>query len=104
MGNSPVELKAIPGGVSLAVQVAPGASRTRVVGAHGTALKIAVAAPPEGGKANEEVVRVLAKLLGTRRSDVMLVRGQTQRLKAFQIVGISEAVARTAINRAIGDA
>lgn len=103
MGNSQVELKALPGGVSLAVQVVPGASRTRVVGAHGTALKIAVAAPPEGGKANEEVVRVLAKLLGVRRSDVMLVRGQTQRLKAFQIVGIGEVEARAAIDRALAD-
>lgn len=99
MANSQVELKAVPGGVSLAVQVVPGASRTRVVGAHGTALKVAVSAPPEGGKANDEVVEVLATLFGRRRGDVRLVRGQTQRLKAFQIAGVTLADARAAIDR-----
>lgn len=99
MGNPQVELKAVPGGVSLAVQVVPGASRTRVVGVHGTALKVAVAAPPEGGKANDEVVEVLATLFGMRRSDVRLVRGQTQRLKAFQIAGVTLADARAAIDQ-----
>ncbi|MCC6359253.1 MAG: DUF167 domain-containing protein [Phycisphaerales bacterium] len=99
MGNPEVELKAVPGGVSLAVQVVPGASRTRVVGAHGTALKVAVAAPPEGGKANDEVVEVLAALFGRRRGDVRLVRGQTQRLKAFQVAGITLAAARAALDQ-----
>ena len=42
-----VEITLGVGGVELTVKVVPGASRTRVAGVWGTALKLAVAAPPE---------------------------------------------------------
>lgn len=97
MADDALELKATPAGVSLAVQVVPGASRTRVVGVHGAALKIAVVAPPEGGKARAEVVAVLARLFGCKRGEVILMCGQTQRRKGFQIAGIGLVAARQAL-------
>ncbi|MGB9626422.1 MAG: DUF167 domain-containing protein, partial [Phycisphaerae bacterium] len=48
-----------PGGVEVAVKVVPGSSRDRIMGVLGDALKIAVAAPPEKGKANQAVIEVL---------------------------------------------
>ena len=53
-----VELVERAGGVELSVKVVPGASRTKVAGVWGVALRIAVAAPPEAGKANAAVVKL----------------------------------------------
>jgi len=74
-------------GVALSVRVVPGASRTRIVGILGGALKVAVAAPPEGGKANDAVIRLLAAAVGVRRADVVLLSGPTRRQKRLCIVG-----------------
>ena len=73
--------KSVAEGVLLKVRAAPGASRDRIAGLHGDALKIAVCAPPEKGKANEAITRVLARALGRRRSTVMVASGGTSRDK-----------------------
>jgi len=77
------------GGVELTVKVVPGASKDRIAGALGTALKLAVTAPPEGGKANAAVTRLLASILGVKRADVQLVSGHSQPLKRFLIEGVT---------------
>jgi len=76
-------------GVELTVKVVPGSSRDRIVGVLGDALKIAVAAPPEKGKANRAVVDVLAKALGVKRNTVQIVAGHTQPRKNVLIAGVS---------------
>jgi uncharacterized protein (TIGR00251 family) len=89
-----VEIRATPGGIELTLKVVPGASRTRVAGVLGTALKVAVAAPPEGGKANAAVMRLLAEALGVSKSDVEIVSGHGQRLKRVAVRGLTAADAR----------
>ena len=72
----------------LAVRVQPGASRTGPAGAtgvDGAELKIRLASPPVDGRANDELVRWLAKELGVPRSAVSLVRGQTSRSKVVRV-------------------
>ena len=64
--------------------VVPGASRTEIKGLHGDALRVRVSAPPEGGKANRELCRFLAKVL---ESDVELVSGATTRRKQVLVRG-----------------
>ncbi len=94
-GNSAnIEIIATADGIELTVKVVPGASRTKVVGSLGHALKLAVAAPPEAGKANDAVRRLLAELLGVKRADVSIVAGQTQPLKRIAVAGVSVAQAR----------
>jgi len=78
----------------LIVHVQPRAKRTAVVGEHGDAIKIRLAAPPVDGAANQELVRFLAERLGVRRSDVAIVRGGTGRRKTVRIVGMTASVAR----------
>jgi uncharacterized protein (TIGR00251 family) len=60
---------------TLAIKVVPGASRDRVVGRYGDAIKVQVSAPPEDGKANKAVVRVLAEFLGTKPDQIEITRG-----------------------------
>ena len=57
----------------LQLRVSPGARRAHVVGRHGDAWKVRVAAPPEGGRANEAVVRLVAETLSLPRDAVTLV-------------------------------
>lgn len=77
------------------VKVVPGASRSRVVGAHGSGIRVQVAAPPERGRANEELCRLLAEALGVRRSDVVVVRGEASPRKTVHVASLSpEEVAR----------
>ncbi|MCG8151774.1 hypothetical protein GUY44_14875 [Pimelobacter simplex] len=72
----------------LAVRVQPGASRTGTAGPAGPAgdeLKVRLASPPVDGRANDELVRWLAKELGVPRSAVTLVRGQRSRSKVVRV-------------------
>jgi hypothetical protein len=81
--------------VHVHVKVVPGASRDMLVGPHGDRLKVKVAAPPEGGRANEAVIRLLAGALRVDRRSVRLIRGHTAALKSFEIRGLSaDAVGR----------
>lgn len=75
--------------VTLAVHVQPRARKSEVAGTHGDALKVRVTAPPEGGRANEEVVRILADALGVPRSAVEIVAGHTSRRKRVRIRGVT---------------
>jgi uncharacterized protein (TIGR00251 family) len=79
--------------IVLRVHVQPGAGRTAVVGRHGDALKLKVAAPPEGGRANDAVAELLATTLGVARSAVNLASGASSRSKRFRIgpVGVEES-------------
>ena len=77
----------------LKVKVVPGAARTEIVGRLGEAVKVRVAAPPEGGRANREVVAVLAERLGLPRAQVTVLSGQSSPAKVIGLVGVSEAAA-----------
>ena len=85
-------------GVILPVRALPNAKRAGVVGEQNGALKVAVTAPPEDGRANAALVVVLREALGLKRSQVELTAGQTSRDKRFLIrgVGREELAARLA--------
>ena len=77
----------IAGGFDLAIKVVPGASRTVIAGPLGDRLKVRVAAPPEGGKANRALVEVLREWLGVR--DVEIVAGRSSAEKTVRALGLS---------------
>jgi uncharacterized protein (TIGR00251 family) len=70
------------------LRVAPGAPRAGVVGRHGDAWKVRVAAPAEGGRANDALVRLLADVLAVPRSSVTLVSGHGARDKIVELAGV----------------
>jgi hypothetical protein len=74
--------------ILLHVHVQPGAGRTAVVGRHGTALKVRVAAPPQGGRANEACVDLLVETFGVKAAQVELASGASSRAKGFRIAAI----------------
>lgn len=86
-------------GVYINLRVSPGAESTRVKGLYGEgAVKLAVAAPPAGGKANAEVERYLARLLGVSRSEVAVVKGALSRDKLVFVGGSEQDGVRTRLN------
>lgn len=74
--------------VRLRLRVSPGASRAAVVGRHGDAWKLRVAAAPEHGRANEAVLQLLAEMLALPRRSVTLVSGHGARDKVVELHGI----------------
>lgn len=78
-------------GVVLHVKAVPGASRTEVVGWLGDRLKIRVAAPPEGGKANRAICELVAERLGVSAAGVEIVSGALRAQKTLRIAGASAA-------------
>ena len=73
------------------VIVSPGAPRTDLVGRHGDAWKLRVAAPAERGKANAELREWLADALDVPRSAVRVAGGAASRRKAVDIAGVDAA-------------
>jgi uncharacterized protein (TIGR00251 family) len=74
------------GDVVVVAWVVPGASRSGVVGPHGEALKVRVAAPPERGRANREVERLLSRILAP--ASVSIESGHGSRTKRLRVTGL----------------
>ena len=81
-------------GVTLRLHIQPGAKKTEVMGLHGEALKIRLAAPPVDGKANAGLIAFLADRFGVAKSAVSLVSGDTSRAKRVRIDGVEPSVVR----------
>lgn len=91
------------GPTKVTLRVSPGARRGGVVGRQGGVWKIRVAAPPENGRANEELVRLLAKTLDVPRRDVEIVSGHGAREKIVALAGIgSDEIERRLASAAVG--
>ena len=83
-------------GVMLRLHIQPGAKKTEVVGLHGEALKIRLAAPPVDGKANTCLMAFLADQLGVAKAAISLVSGDTSRAKRVRVCGVGpELVKKT---------
>jgi uncharacterized protein (TIGR00251 family) len=79
-------------GLKIALRLQPGASRAAVEGAVELAdgsvvLKVRVGEPPEGGKANAALIKLLAKTWKLPKSAIQIVTGRSQRQKTLLIAG-----------------
>jgi uncharacterized protein (TIGR00251 family) len=84
-------------GVTLAIRLRPGASRTAILGrsipAEGAEIIIAaVSAPPEDGKANAALIALLAKLWRRPKTSLTIIVGATARNKVLHIAGPPETL------------
>ena len=88
--------------VVLRLHVQPGAGRSEVVGRHGDALKVRVAAPPERGRANDACRRLLAEVFDVKESAVVVVSGEASRTKRVALMGAEPEAVRAQLERALG--
>jgi hypothetical protein len=84
----------------LRLRVSPGAARAEIVGRHGDAWKVRVTAPPEHGRANDAVVRLLAETLAVPREAVSVVSGHTSKDKIVALDGVAAALAERRLSSA----
>ena len=78
----------------IAVHLQPGARRSAVCGEHGGRLKVAIAAPPLQGRANDALLEWIAGRLDLPRRQVRLLAGQRSRDKTVRAEGVGAATAR----------
>jgi uncharacterized protein (TIGR00251 family) len=74
-----------PRGARLSVWVVPGASRSEIAGMHGDSLRVRVAAPPEGGRANRTLLTLLGTLFDVKPH---LIHGDASRRKTVLLPGM----------------
>jgi len=86
----------------LKVKVVPGSSRDAVVGMLGDALKVKVAAAPEGGKANQRVCGLLAEKLKVGAADVEVASGTTSAHKTLRISGLDQDTLNQRVRELLG--
>ncbi len=87
-------LRAARDGVSMAVWVTPGAARSELAGVSDGRLRLRLAAPAREGKANAELVRFVAELLGVARREVTVTSGMGSRRKLVRVCGVDLDEAR----------
>lgn len=88
--------------MSLGVRAQPGAKREKILGAWNGSLRVAVQAPAQEGRANEALLRFLAKSLGLRPAQLRLLGGEKSREKRVAIAGETAESLRRRIAEAIG--
>ncbi|NWR69132.1 CO040 protein, partial [Centropus unirufus] len=74
------------GGARVAVRAKPGARCSAVTDVTSEAVGVAIAAPPSDGEANAELCRYLSKVLGVKKSEVILEKGGKSREKVVKIL------------------
>lgn len=84
-----IELSENERGVIIPVKVQAGARKNAILGERQGALRIAVAAAPERGKANRAVIELLSEAFGVAKSAIELISGDTFSQKRFLIAGVS---------------
>ena len=86
----------------LRVRAQPGARREGLAGTWNGMLRLRVSAPPEDGRANESLARLLGELLGLRTQEIELVAGARARNKEFR-VGLPCAEVRLRLAQHLAD-
>lgn len=83
-------IKNYKNGISIALHVQPRASRTKIMGIHGEALKLAVQAPPVDGEANAAICEFFADFFSCAKRNIEILSGETGRKKSVFILGIAK--------------
>jgi uncharacterized protein len=93
-----IELTETADGLLLPIQAQPKAKKNAIVGIHDGRLKVAVTQAPEKGKANDAILKLLAKSLELRQSQLDLVSGETSSKKAVRVTGIDAEMLRSRLD------
>ena len=97
-----IALRETAEGVLLPVRAQPGARKAGVQGEQNGALKVAVTAPPEDGRANKALTELLREALGLKRSQLELLSGATSRDKKFLVRGLAKEMLTERVGALLG--
>lgn len=95
-----LEMSERSGAVRFSVHVRPRSSRSTIVGVREGSLDVALTAPPAEGAANDELRKLLARVLEVSRRDVNIIVGIASRSKLIEVNGVSMDVARELLSKA----
>lgn len=96
-----IDLKEHAEGCILPVRAKPGARKTGLGGEQNGALKVAVNAPPDQGKANKALIELLAEELQVKKSQIEMLSGEASRDKRFLIRGVKVEELRAVLGKKI---
>lgn len=95
-----LEMSERSGAVRFSVHVRPRSSRSTIVGVREGSLDVALTAPPAEGAANDELRKLLARVLEVSRRDVNIIVGIASRSKLIEVNGVSVDIARELLSKA----
>ncbi len=95
-----IKLEQDPRGIIVPVRAHAGARRNAILGERQGALRIAVSAAPEKGKANRSIAELLSDKIGVPKSAIEIIAGETSPQKRFLIVGATAEEIRRALKPA----
>jgi uncharacterized protein len=90
-----------PSSATLCVRVTPRSGKEGVAGFEGGVVRIRLNAPPVEGKANDALVRFLAKAVGVPKNRVTLVTGERGRSKVVRVAGVTREALMAALGLSI---
>ncbi len=76
-------------GLIIKIKVEPRSSRSEIVGPYGDGLKVKLTSPPVEGRANKELIEVLAKGFKIRKADVEIIAGDKSKTKTVRLIGVT---------------
>ena len=97
-----MNIRATINGCEIDLRVITGAAKDAIAGEYDGALKVRVGAPPERGKANKAVIKLLARALGLPERDILITSGETSQNKTVEIAGLSMDEVADRIAKAMG--
>ena len=71
--------------MKITVKVKPNSGENLVKKLDNGTYEVKVTVPPENGKANEKVIELLSKELKIAKSRILLIKGETSKIKLFDV-------------------
>lgn len=81
------------------VKVQPNAGSNQVLGLANGVWRIKISAPPDKGKANKELIQFLSDMLGQKKDNIIIVKGQTSHNKLIAIEGLTQAAVNARLSQ-----
>lgn len=78
------------GQARIMVRVWPNAGRNEALCLRDRVLQVRIAAPPVKGKANQELIKYLSKILGVNKGNLTIEKGVTSNRKVIAISGLTQ--------------
>ena len=78
--------------ITFKAKIVPGSSKTCIAGILNGMLKVKIAAPPEKGRANQQLIKFLSKFLEVKDNSIKITSGNTSPIKTIQVTAITAEI------------